>query len=219
MFILNCTQAFNAHIAPSINEPPDQVIKTIYNPMQWVLHVFQAKRKYCVVAMHDMSRYSILFVDVKKQDTKSFFVLFLQRLLSEMSCLCQLDEAQLKSMLDKLTDHTKFTLCQNSNRSVQTHISDVIWHFKNQINKADRLPQNDDEIFASGCFVNSLLRKTHQDRDYFVPEDRMIKFWNESFVDHETTKTETMPLPSIIQNNKIISLSEFRKNKGPEKNR
>ena len=133
MFILNCTQAFNARIAPSIDEAPDQVINTIYNPMQWVLHAFQVKRKYCVVAMHDMSRYSILFADVKKQNTKSFFVLFLQRLLGEMSCLCELDETQLKSMLNNLTDHNKFILCQSSNRSVQAHISDVIGTLKNRL--------------------------------------------------------------------------------------
>ena len=65
--------------------------------------------------------------------------------------------------------------------------------------------------------MNRLLRKTHQDRDYFIPEDRMLKFWNESFVDHSITKTGTMLLPSKIQNNKIISLSEFRKNKELEK--
>ncbi len=219
MFILNCTQDFNARIAPDTNEVPDDEVMDINNnPMEWVLHVFQAKRKYCVVAMHDISRYSILFVDVKKQNTTSFFLQFLQRLLSEMSCLCKLDETQLMSMLDNVTDHAKFALCQSSNRSVQAHINDVIWHFKEQINKADRLPKNDDEMFASGCFVNRLLRKTNQDKDYFIPEDRMINFWSESFLDHGTAKTETMLLPSKIQNNKIISLSEFRKNKEPGKN-
>ena len=217
MFILNCTQDFSARIAPDTNEVPDEAIDINNNPMQWVLHVFQAKRKYCVVAMHTMSRYSILFVDVKKQNTTSFFALFVQRLLSEMTCLCELDEIRLKLMLNNLTDLTKFTLCQNSNRSVQAHINDVIWHFKNQIDNADRLPKNDDEMFASGCFVNRLLRKTNQDKDYFIPEDRMINFWSESFLDHGTAKTETMLLPSKIQNNKIISLSEFRKIKSREK--
>ncbi len=71
MFVFNCTQNFRDHVCPVANEIADD--SAVSNHLtQWVVHSFQVKRKNCVVAMHAMSRYSILFANIKKIDSLNY---------------------------------------------------------------------------------------------------------------------------------------------------
>ena len=105
MFVFNCTQNFKDNICSVVDEITDDCAAS--NMLHWVVHSFQIKRKNCVVAMHVMSRYSILFANVKKIDSSSFFRLFMYRLYSEMNFLCGLDDITSQGVLKKLNNYSK----------------------------------------------------------------------------------------------------------------
>jgi len=212
MFVFNCTQNFRDHVCSVVNEIADD--SAVSNHLtQWVVHSFQVKRKNCVVAMHAMSRYSILFANIKKIDSDSFFRLFMYRLYSEMNYLCGLDDITGQDVLKKLNNYPKFNYCKSYNRSVQAHINDVIFHFRDQIEQAGRLPKDDDELFSSGYYVNRFLRSTFEDQDYFYPEERMVDFWKKSYVEQLDGQIEFNMCSGSNQNNKIVSLADYKKNK------
>ncbi len=211
MFVFNCTQNFKDNICSVVDEITDDCAAS--NMLHWVVHSFQIKRKNCVVAMHVMSRYSILFANVKKIDSSSFFSLFMYRLYSEMNFLCGLDDITSQGVLKKLNNYSKFNYCKSYNRSVQAHINDVIVHFKDQIEQAGRLPKDDDELFSSGYDVNRFLRSTLEDPDYFYPEERMVDLWRKSYVEQPDGQMELSMCSDSNQNNKVVSLADYKKNK------
>ena len=212
MFVFNCTQNFRDQICSTINEITEESgVSDSLN--QWVVHSFQVKRKNCVVAMHVMSRYSILFTNIKKIDPDSFFRLFMFRLYNEMNFLCGLDCDTSQRVLKKINIDADFSYCKSYNRSVQAHMNDVIFHFRDQIELAGRLPKDDDELFSSGYYVNRLLRSTFEDQDYFYPEERMVNFWKQSFVEQPDVQKESTRCSNSNLNNKVVSFADYKKNK------
>ena len=211
MFAFNCTQNFRDNVCSAVNEIADDCVAS--NNLQWVVHSFQVKRKNCVVAMHVMSRYSILFANLKKTDPSSFFKLFTFRLYNEMNFICGLDDVTSQRVLKRLSKYAEFNYCKSYNRSVQAHINDVIFHFRDQIELAGRLPKDDDELFSSGYYVNRLLRSTFEVQDYFYPEERIVDFWRRTFVEQPDVQMESTLSSDNNQNNKVISLGDYKKNK------
>ncbi len=212
MFVFNCTQNFREQICSTVNDiTEDSGVSNNLN--QWVVHSFQVKRKNCVVAMHVMSRYSILFANIKKIDPDSFFRLFMFRLYNEMNFLCELNGDTSQRVLKKISACASFSYCKSYNRSVQAHINDVIFHFKDQIELAGRLPKNDDELFSSGYYVNRLLRSTLEDQDYFYPEERMVDFWKLSFVEQPDVPKESTRCSNSNLHSKVVSFADYKKNK------
>lgn len=132
MFVLNGSKDFLTLISSGIEPAPEYPIHdTSGHTMQWVFHAFKERRKNCVIAMHAFSCYCILFVGVQKQTAAQFFQLFLERLFNEMIFLGDIESHQVQPIIDLvLTQHSRFMLCQRNDRSVQTHINDVIEDFQ-----------------------------------------------------------------------------------------
>ncbi len=211
IFKFNCTKNFKDNVCSAMQSTHVDD-KAINQDMQWVMHSFQSRRKNCVIAMHVASRYSILFSDINKMNTTAFFELLMVRLYNEMNFLCGLDEVRGQRALKKLGNYAEFHYCHGYSRSVQVHINDVIFHFRDQIDQAGRLPKNNDEMFSSGYFVNRLMRTTVNNPEYFYPAEKMVNFWMRSFIDEEKLSESANDLASD-QTNKVVSLFDYKKNK------
>ena len=201
MFVLNCTQSCANLITTGIESAPEIGIDdNSHKTMQWVLYAFQAKRKNFVIIMHAISRYSILLVNVKKQSSTDFFKTFLERLANEMAMLCKLNDEQFQLMLNKLTQaHPKFVFCQRSDRSVQKHVNDIVWHFRYALDNTGHLPTSIDDAYCFGSYVNEILRRSKRDKDYFMPHERMRDFWLQSFVEKITPNVEQITPKNVVR--------------------
>ena len=217
MFILNGTTSFSALVATKINndssiELYDDSIAT----MEWVLHAFKVKQKNCVIAMHTKSRYCMLFTDIKKQDSVAFFKLFFERLVNEMSALCSLENTPIESIVTSINrKHQGFIICNKSNRSVQAHINDVVWHFKHGVDTIGCLP-NIHQAYNFCCCINDFLRKSVHDKDYFIPNEKMKDFWTEEFtgscigIKNNSKNEIKSPKSAININDNVVLLSDYK---------
>lgn len=217
MFVLNGSKDFLTLISSGIEPAPEYPIHdTSGHTMQWVFHAFKERRKNCVIAMHAFSRYCILFVGLKKQTAAQFFQLFFERLFNEMIFLCAIESPEVQPMVDSLlSQHRRFVLCQRNDRSVQTHINEVIMDFRCELDEIGQLPQHNDEMYSFGCYANNIWRKTAKDSDYFRPPERMKEYWLKSFV-HTSPSAKEKPnhfhLVEKITNN-IHFLADYKKPK------
>jgi len=218
MFILNGTTSFSALIATRINNAPNIELDNDSSvTMEWVLHAFKVKRKNCVIAMHTKTRYSMLFIDVKKQDSVTFFKLFFERLINEVSALCSLKNTPIESVVNAINrKHQGFVISNKSNRSVQAHINDVVWHFKHGVDTIGCLP-NIHEAYDFCCCINDFLRKTVHDKDYFIPSEKMKDFWIEAFVSpcigitSYSKNTIKAPKSAINIKDNVVLLSDYKR--------
>ena len=152
----------------------------------------------------------MLFIDVKKQDSVAFFKLFFDRLINEMSALCGLENTPIESMVNSINrKHQGFIICNKSNRSVQAHINDVVWHFKHGVDTIGCLP-NMHKANDFCCCINNFLRKTVHDKEYFIPNDKMKNFWTGMFTNNLKNTIHT-PKPAININDNVVRLSDYKR--------
>jgi hypothetical protein len=157
---------------------PDGEQSSLY---QWQVHAIKADRKNCLVVMDIETRYSITLANLTKGDAEGFVKNFIDRLLTNMlrqgKELGIMQEQDFAPMLKEFTDqHPGFRFFQRSDRSVQSHINDVVWHFRNQIEDYG-FPTSQSEAAIFDRFANELLRKTKGSNDYFTPSEEMILKW------------------------------------------
>ena len=150
-------------------------------PYHWQVHAVKVNRKNCLVAMDIQTRYSITIANLKKGDAEGFVKSFIDRLVTNMlrqgKELRVMDEHDFEPMLKEFTEqHSGFRFYQRSDRSVQAHINDVVWHFRNQV-ESSGFPKSETEAARFDRFANELLRKTKLSDDYFTPSDEMTISW------------------------------------------
>lgn len=194
MLVFNCTKAAaeffsvtrNGKKESRLQAPPEVDITergSLDAPYaQWVVHATSIKRKKVLVVMHVHTRYALVFNGLPKGDWKAFLTVFMQRLFNNMQYfgeefeLC--DDDSLQEMLNAFfAIHPRTVFCQRSDRSVQSHINDVVWHFGNAVNDVGRLPNNDEEGSVFDEWVNGILRSTKAQPDYFYPDEDMFIEW------------------------------------------
>jgi len=183
MLILNGTKAFATLMEDLLVDPPSKVIKDdVATDMQWVLHVVTLLGKNCVVAMEVNTRYSMIFTDVSDVDSELFVKRFIVRLVTEMCIMFDLSFENIQSYVDDfVSKHSQALVCRRGDRSVQSHLNDVIWHLNTQVEKTGKLPADINELINLGVFVNQLLRKTNLSKDYFYPYEMMRDQWSDEF--------------------------------------
>ncbi|HHL19584.1 MAG TPA: hypothetical protein ENJ33_07600 [Thiothrix sp.] len=192
MLILNGTKAFAVLMQDLLVDPPSKLIKDdVVTNMQWVLHVVKLLDKNCVVAMEVNTRYSMIFTDISEVDSELFVKRFIVRLVTEMCIMFDLSFENIQSYVDDFVEqHPQVLLCQRGDRSVQSHINDVVWHLSTQVEKTGKLPTDINELINLGVFVNQLLRTTKQIKDYFYPYEMMRNQWEAAFPTFVVEKKE-----------------------------
>lgn len=72
-------------------------------------------------------------------------------------------------------------LCQRSDRSVQAHINDVVSQFTETVDASGYVPDNEGEMLNFSRYINSVLRKIKQNKNYSQPDEQMLLFWLQQF--------------------------------------
>ena len=215
MLILNGTKAFATLMQDLLVDPPSKMIKDdAATNMQWVLHVVTLLDKNCVVAMEVNTRYSMIFTDVTEIDSELFVKRFIVRLVTEMCIMFDLSFEKIQSYVDDfVSQHPQALICQRGDRSVQTHINDVVGHLNTQVDKTGKLPEDINELINLGVFVNQLLRTTKMTKDYFYPYETMRDQWSTLFPTFVIKKEPDLDVDAFIAERKGSRVSVMRYNK------
>ena len=119
-------------------------------PWGWQLHAVKIARQNVLVAMQADTRFAMVFWGLKKGDGETLLRLFYERLANHLLWLAEdagvLDEAASQAMLDRLLQqHAGFRFHTGSNRSVQTHINEVVHCCRDAVADNGCLPDNREE--------------------------------------------------------------------------
>ncbi|EPJ43411.1 MAG: hypothetical protein OFPII_41780 [Osedax symbiont Rs1] len=196
MLILNCTKAaadffsrqINAKKISPLQPAPQQTIAESIaetpadGPRQWhwLVHCINVKGKKVLIAMDFASRFSITLSAISKGDDGTFLnnlELHLIVHITAMLSAVDADPQHIDSSLERYRNlHDSCAFYLRGDRSVQTHINDVAWHFRNWVDDIGYVP-TEVELIDQDVFVNQLLRKRRAEKDYFYPQHEFMHHW------------------------------------------
>jgi hypothetical protein len=198
MLILNCTKAAadffsraqkGKKISPLEAAPKKTIAESIADSIattnaprqwQWLVHAIKVKGKNVLVVMDYHSRFSISLCELKKGRDSSFLDSFEHHLtvhVHEMMTAINASPEAIDSSLQRYRhQHNSSAFYLRGDRSMQTHINDVIWHFRNWADVRGVLPTKVD-LIGQDFFVNQLLRRRKTKKDYFTPQNEFLHAW------------------------------------------
>ncbi len=147
-------------------------------PWVWQLHAVKIARQNVLVAMQAETRFAMVFWGLKKGDGETLLRLFYERLANHLLWLAEdtgvLDEAASQAMLDRLLQqHAGFRFHTGNNRSVQTHINEVVHCCRDAVADNDCLPDNSEEAAGFDSFLNEGIRSV-KGGAYFQPAEELL---------------------------------------------
>lgn len=147
-------------------------------PWGWQLHAVKIARQNVLVAMQADTRFAMVFWGLKKGDGETLLHLFYQRLANHLLWLAEdagvLDEAASQAMLDRLLQqHAGFRFHTGSNRSVQTHINEVVHCCRDAVADNGCLPDNREQAAGFDEFLNGGIRSV-KGGAYFQPAEALL---------------------------------------------
>ncbi len=203
MLIFNCTKAaadfFTSRnkgkkITPIKEAPHKTIAESIiaHRTMQiaksdngvkewhWQVHATKVKQLTVLVVMDFETRLSITLCALKKGDVNDFVETFLQQLqqyVSQVMGMVSSDPNLLRVGLEHFNNkHAQFTFHQRGDRSVQSHLNDVIANFEAAVAEAGYSPSSSDLLEFDLC-MSKILRKCKSEKDYFYPQYLFLKNW------------------------------------------
>ncbi len=206
MLIFNCTKAAadfftskkkGKKISPIESTPHKTIAESIAktevstdseHQWHWLIHAKKVKRKNVLIVMDYHSRFTITLTGLKKGDELPFLNLFehhlmvhvheVMALLANNIADCVDENAQaIENSLELYTNHHhSCAFYQRGDRSVQSHINDVLWHFEYAVDEIGEIPLGVD-LIGFDVSVNRLLRKRQADKDYFYPQHEFLHDW------------------------------------------
>lgn len=147
-------------------------------PWEWQLHAVKIARQTVLVTMHADTRFAMVFWGLKKGDGESLLRLFYERLTNHLFSMAQeiggLDGAGCEVLLRQLmTDHGIFRFHAGSDRSVQTHINEVVRCCRDAVADNGCLPNNQEEAAGFDEYLNQVIRSV-RGGDYFQPSEALL---------------------------------------------
>jgi len=153
---IQCTKAMLDYIKPNITEQ-----NTDNDMYAWHAHLVKRSRRNCLVLMHDLSRFTLVFYGVKKSDFKEFFENITPKEIS----------AYLNGQPEALTfNKTKNRiLVARLNKAVETtdHILSTEGYYEDVI----------EQLHAS-VFCNQLLVCEDNYKVCYYPEEKLREYLN-----------------------------------------
>lgn len=180
-------------IAESVATPifPDGIDPLENNGFQWqwVVHCVSIKRKKYLLVMDYHSRYCVVFPAAKKGD--------------DITCLNRFEtnlKANFRYWVDNIAttekiDQTKATECiaqynaavsgctfhQRSDRSVQAHMKEVVWHLQGICEERGPITERLDCLMFD-VIASQILRKRANEKDYFQANEAFYAYWLATFL-------------------------------------
>ena len=181
-------------IEDAIQAQPSTVVQVGKNSVKnwhWLVHVITVKRKKSIIVMDYHSRFSMTLTGLKKGDELAFLNMFDHHLSLHVQQLMQMaiddDDLVDESLNDYNATHENCAFHQRGDRSVQATMNDVTWYFDCDVHENGYIPQ-DFELIKFDAFVNQLLRKHKNKKEYFSPHHEFLRNWlvNYSGLNDET---------------------------------
>ncbi|AOY00141.1 hypothetical protein [Jeongeupia sp. USM3] len=162
----------------------------------WQLHAVKIDRKLVYVAMQRDTRFAMAFWGLKKGDGEALLRLFVERLVNHLLWLNQgigwLDEVAADAAIERLLlQHRDFRFAAGGDRSVQTHINDVVHACRDAVWEVGYLPDNQEEAAGIDGQQNRMLRSV-RGGDYFVPDEELLCHWLQSCAGADAVQIEAV---------------------------
>jgi len=146
----------------------------------WIVHAIKINRKNVLIVMDYQTRYSITLTGLKKGDWIGFLNMFEHHLNVNVHEVLSLIPATVplidKSLSRYFRQHTTTHFYQRGDRSTQSHINDVAWHFEDSVYQSGYLFE-EVELIGFDLSINHRLRKHKGAKDYFFPQHEFLKYW------------------------------------------
>ncbi len=202
MLVFNCTKAAadffttkkKGEILSPVEAPPHKTIHesiaesvAISNAYadtepqwHWLVHAKKIKRKNILVVMEYQSRFSITLTNLKKGDELAFLNQFEHHLIVHsheiMTLVTDAPQAIEDSIDNYHHQHQSCAFYLRGDRSVQSHINDVFWHFEQAVYETGEVLQ-DVDLIGFDAYVNDIIRNLKGGKDYFFPKREFLRYW------------------------------------------
>jgi len=203
MLIFNCTKAAADFFSTtqkgkkisSLEPAPEQTIAETNDPQQWqwLVHAVKVKGKHVLVVMDYQTRFSITLSALKKGDDVAFTTAFEHNLLVHIYEMMRSVDADLQGIGTSIEryghHHQNCIFYLRGDRSVQAHINDVLWHFRNGVDNRGGILTGAD-LIALDTYVNQIMRKRKGEKDYFYPQREWLHAWLRHYGGHTTAQAD-----------------------------
>jgi len=201
MLIMNCTKAATEFFTKTqqgrkksaVARPTHETLAiptTQTNaPAQWhwLVHAIKVKAKNVLIVMDYQTRFSITLTDLKKGDDGDFLDMFelhlivhIHELMTRIDTEPQVIKASIANYRAQ-QDSRQFYL--RGDRSVQSHLNDVAWHFRHHTSTIGAVPAGVD-LISQDVFANQLLRKRKNEKNYYSPHHEFLHQWLHHYAQH-----------------------------------
>ena len=186
---------------------------------QWIVHCVSIKRKKYLLVMDHHTRYCVIFPAGKKGDDIDFLNNFETLLKANFRYLVDkewvdkegFDVEEVNNGKMDQTEATRYieqydaliNTCifhQRGDRSVQSHINDVVWHLQALVERQGHITERLDCLMFS-VTASNILRRRNGEKDYFQPNKAFFAYWLKTFSPQSETEYTT---------NNVINLNQYR---------
>lgn len=159
---------------------------------EWLVHVIRVQRKPIVFAIEKDTRYVLTFVDLKKGEYQQFLTDFIERISNLVQSfgenLMILNDSTFEPMLESfLSVNNEYRFFSRSDRSMQSHINEIAWLFKDTAESSAGLP-NIEQVMCFDADMNSMLRQYKGLDDMIYPANQMLFHWLRNYCDYDETQ-------------------------------
>ncbi|MDX2504527.1 MAG: hypothetical protein QNL62_08630 [Gammaproteobacteria bacterium] len=146
----------------------------------WLVHAKKVKRKNILIIMDYQSRFSITLAGLKKGDELPFLNLLEHHMTvhvhETMTLVSDNPQVIEDSLENYVHQHHSCAFYQRGDRSVQSHINDILWRFERSVEEIGEVPLGVD-LIGFDVYVNRLLRNRKGEKDYFYPQHEFLRAW------------------------------------------
>ena len=146
----------------------------------WLVHAKKIKRKNVLIVMDYQSRFSITLTGLKKGDELAFLNLLEHHLIvhihETMALVTDSPQVIADSLENYTHQHHSCAFYQRGDRSVQSHVNDVLWHFEHSVEEVGKVLQ-DVELIGFDSYINRILRNRKGEKDYYYPQHKFLRAW------------------------------------------
>lgn len=159
---------------------------------EWLVHVTRVQRKTIIFAIEKDTRYVMTFVDLKKGEYQQFLTDFIERISNLVQNfgenLMIMNDSTFEPMLESfLSANNEYRFFSRSDRSMQSHINEIAWLFKDTAENSGGLPDTA-QVMCFDADMNSMLRQYKGLDDMIYPADQMLFHWLRNYCDYDETQ-------------------------------
>lgn len=161
---------------------------------EWLVHVIRVQRKPIVFAIEKDTRYVMTFIDLKKGEYQLFLTDFIERIANLVQYfgedLMIMGDDTFEPMLNRfLAINSEYRFFSRSDRSMQSHINEIAWFFKDTAENSGCLPDTD-QVMCFDADMNSMPKQYKGLKDMIYPANQMLFHWLKNYCGYNESQIE-----------------------------